>query len=248
MTSAFQLTYVPLCLTLFVVVTTGRAEIATAPVDGAINLAAPNVQKKDVLNVNSGQKVIRSKSTRMIQGDPDCIVNEKLNQGAGDIHVADVFDRAGDSLFEATGDFLPNENPPAGGNVVAKKDWNSAFNSGNPRILLEVNGPGTADNRLSLPGLLWNPPIPAVDGTLTVRVAGAAAGDVDITFDQLPPNGGRVAGDVIFPITLTGPYDKAILDIRAEKSGSVDIEAKSDKAEKGSVKVIVTSPDDLAAN
>ena len=46
MTSAFQLTYVPLCLTLFVVVTTGRAEIATAPVDGAINLAAPNVQKK----------------------------------------------------------------------------------------------------------------------------------------------------------------------------------------------------------
>lgn len=138
-----------------------RGDEPVAPLNGTVAFPSA-IAQSDTLYVDAGQRTVKATSARKFQGHADSRITITAIKASGQVHVATVVNRDGDSLYRVYGNYYADE---AGGGGAG---WKAEYNRGAGRVVLYVNSPAADDNYVGMLG-------PQVTtGTLTVTVGGAA--------------------------------------------------------------------------
>lgn len=212
---------------------------------GAVSFVENNAGA-DKLIANSGGLTIEAKESMRAYGAANSEIEATGKVGKGDVHCADVVNRAGDSMYLCYGPvhalivFVPGvviDNPPS--------DWDAAYSHGAARLVLEINQPGVRDD------IVWE----GEAGLLTVRLVGGVAGRVyNVDIAEEPINHTILHDTFVGPAPLetvaplTGPYDVVEVEILGNIRGPFKITAKArppDDNVKASTSGNVVTDDDV---
>jgi hypothetical protein len=179
-----------------------------APLNGTVLFTSASAPS-DTLYVNAGNLTIVATAAHKFQGDPDSKITVVGDPGSGNVHVADVTNRDGDSLYRVRGRYVVQASEGPGG---PGSGWNAEYDRGAGRVVLYVNSGAEGDDYIGMLG-------PQVaSGRLTVTLANVTptdggylvtaskqSGDGDIGF--LAGNSctlGKTGGQDFYVIPLTG--------------------------------------------
>ena len=114
----------------------------TAPLDGIVSFTTDQ-DPSDKLFVDSGSKKITVTSAVKIHGHADSRIQRAVpGAGSGTVHVANVQNRSGDSLYRVSGYY---GDPPVGGGLaqqrpVPRDEWDADYSKDGAHLVLVLNG------------------------------------------------------------------------------------------------------------
>ncbi len=178
-----------------------RGDSPVAPLNGTVSFPSASAPA-DTLYVNAGQQTIAARSAEQIQGAANARISVVTQQGTGQVHVADVTLRSGDSLYHVSGEYIGGGGSAGSGGTPA--GWTADYNNGAPRILLEINGtPSTDDDYVAYGNN---------GGVLTITLAGGSS-STNYTVNLSSAPSGNPGGQVGFAtnsVTLAGGDSKQV--------------------------------------
>ncbi len=237
-------TYVAICIGMFgLLVTEAAAEEITAPLNGIESFETSSAVSDTLKVAAPNEREVRAIMALKVAGHPNSRITVITEADTGDVHVADVILRDGDSAYKVFGVWFgglfaggaPFTDTGFGG-------WESRYEHGPSRLGLYVNTTSPNDNYVGLGGE------GVKTATVTVYVANTTQTTTGYTVTLSDQSGGGEVGFLPSPLpggnTCTlgkiGGEDYKTLDLSGITQGATIIEATATGLTTGETDAFVT--------
>lgn len=180
---------------------------ATAPLNGTATFPTPSAAS-DKLKVNAGSNTIKATGAFKIQGHANSRITVVSTPGSGTVHVANVTNREGTSLYHVDGIYVGNE-------IGGTAKWDAEYNRGDLRLIIEINDPSSDDDDIRK---MNN------GGMAKVTLAGDNVGECEVSLSKKSGS-----GNISFSkssLTYSGPGTKSVY-VNGLAEGTIEIQATS---------------------